>query len=55
MRLKGDYQQALDHYNYVSINQASLQKDLSIKKAICHIELNQCQKAIEELDLVNYL
>ena len=55
LRLKGDYKQALEHYNYVSMNQVSLQKDLSIKKAICFIELIQYDKAISELDLVKFL
>lgn len=51
-RLKGDYQNALENYNYVSLSQSHLQKDLSIKKSICFIELKAFEKAIAELDLV---
>ena len=33
-RLKGDYRKALEHYSYVELNQASLRREIGIKKAI---------------------
>ena len=51
-RLKGDYQIALDNYTLVGANQPTLLKEVSVKKAICLIELGNTEKALSELDIV---
>ena len=53
LRLKGDYIHALYYYHFVTASQACLQKDLSVKKAICYIETEQYDKAVTEIDLVS--
>ena len=51
-RLKGEYKLALNNYNFVTVNQPILIKEVAVKKAICLIELKQFEKAITEIDLV---